>query len=544
MSDPVHGLLFSQIGYEAEAPVRVVYRAPDTSGLPATATLTATSRGAARQVALQAWGGCWGEHWWTADFGPLPAGTWQLELTGAGTLREQAEIEVAPHRLWRASWQAVALEQLERRTRIAWAGQGIGWQDCGANWQEVNSHAACIVGLCDVITVAGPQLDAAQKQRVVVQVETGVRLLNRLQDAGPAAGLAAGALVHEELRGIRPLPRDALWAALAWARAANAVGGAAAAGWRARALAALRWWTAQPIDHAGMEPVAHNWRPGYAPPAEYAVGTLALAAWAWSELAENADDEAGRTAVGFAARVAALQIDYGDSGQPYGHFWEFSDRAHPALVWTHNGIGPDTGDSGLPPALVLALLLRRWGGHADAARWRQALVRHADGWVLPAAAASPFGLAARGWKDGWIHFSGLWHGMNASYALHAVLCDELASLLERPELRAVATANRQWIAGLNCGITCAARAQGCHLTWPTTEPGRALPASMIVGVGQRWIGSWMNIPGSIANGFSSGDQFKFDVPADPRHDAPTAYTDEEWIVHAGAWLMAVARVAG
>lgn len=542
MSDPVHGLLTSQIGYDADAPVRVVYRAPDAGALPADATLSVSSAGGAtRQVALRPWGGCWGAHWWTAEVGVLAPGTWRVELAGAQ--REQAEIDVAPHRLWRASWQAVALEQLERRTRIAWAGHGTGWQDCGVNWQEVNSHAACIVGLCDLLMVAGAQLDAEQRRRVVAQIEIGVRLLNRLQDAGPKAGLAAGALVHEELRGIKPLPRDALWAALAWAKAAHATGGTAAADWRARALAALRWWTAQPVDHTGMDPVAHSWRPGYVPPAELAVGTLALAAWAWSELAERADDEAGRAAIGYAARVVERQI--ADAGKgPYGHFWEFSDRAHPAMVWTHNGIGPDTGDSGLPPALVLAFLLRRWGGHADAARWRAALVRHVDGWVLPSAAASPFGIAARGWQDGWIHFSGLWHGMNAAYGLQAVLCDELAGLLGRPELRAVATANRQWIAGLNCGITCAARAQGCHMTWPATEPGRALPAAMIVGVGRRWIGGWMGIPGSIANGFGSGDQFRFDVPADPRSDAPTAYTDEEWIVHAGAWMMAVARVAG
>lgn len=544
MSDPVHGLLTSQIGYDVEAPVRVVYRAPDAGALPAGATLTVTTvDGVTRQTALRPWGACWGAHWWTADVGVLPAGTWRTELTGTGTVREQAEIDVAPHRLWRASWQAVALEQLERRTRISWAGHGNGWQDCGVGWQEVNSHAACVVGLCDLIAVAGGKLDAEQRRRVVAQIEIGLRLLDRLQDAGPGAGLPPGALVHEELRARRTLARDALWAALAWARAANAVGGAAAAGWRARALAALRWWTAQPIDHTGMDPVAHDWRPGYVPPAELPVSTLALAAWAWSELAQDADDEAGRTAVAFAARVVALQIAASGAG-PHGHFWEFSDRAHPALVWTHNNIGPDTGDSGLPPAFVLAVLLRRWGGHADAPRWREALVRHVDGWVLPSAAASPFGIAARGWKDGWIHFSGLWHGMNAAYALHAALCDDLAGLLDRPELRAVATANRQWIAGLNCGITSAARAQGCHMTWPATEEGRALPAAMIVGVGRRWIGGWMGIPGSIANGFGSGDQFKFDVPADPRRDAPTAYTDEEWIVHAGAWMMAVARVAG
>ncbi|MCK6488617.1 MAG: hypothetical protein L6R48_09860, partial [Planctomycetes bacterium] len=300
----------------------------------------------------------------------------------------------------------------------------------------------------------------------------------------------------------------------------------------------------QPVDHAGMDAVAHAWRPGYAPPAERPVGDWALAAWAWSELAERADDAAGTAALAAADRVLALQIAPGAPGTPYGHFWEFTDRAHPAPVWTHNNIGPDTGDVGVPPALPLALLLRRWGGHADAPRWRAALERHVDGWLLPATSAAPFAIPVRLWRDGWVHFSGLWHGTNAAYAYTAVLAEELAAALDRPALRAIASGCRQWVVGLNCGLTEAARAEGCHMNWPECEPGRALPVSMITNVGRRWVGGYTTIPGSLTNGFSSGDQFRFDVPADPARDAPTAYTDEDWIVHAGAWLMAVARVAG
>lgn len=539
----VSGLLFSQIGHDDDEAVRVVYRAASADALPEGAELALHGPSGIRRVALRRWGACWGAQWWTADCGVLPAGTWRLELA-AGAVREHGELEVAPHRLWRASWRAVALEQLERRTRISRQGHGTGWQDCGCDWQEANSHAACVVGLADTLLTAGAGLDADERRRLQAQIEVGIRMLDRLQDEGPRYGLPPGALVHELLRAQRPLVRDALWAALAWALAAQAVGGAAAETWRARARAALAWWAVQPIDHRGMDAVAHAWTPGYVPPAERATGDLALAAWAHAELAGSADDEAGRQAVAFAAQVLERQIAAGAAGEPYGHFWEFGDHAHPAIVWTHNNIGPDTGDIGLPPALVLARLLRRFPAHPGAGRWRAACTAHAEGWLEPAAAASPFGIAARLWRGGWIHFAGLWHGMNTAYSLTAVLCDELAGLLGRPQLRALAAANRQWIAGLNAGLTPAARAMGCHMTWPEVVEGRALPVSMIVGIGRRWVGGWVAIPGTIANGFSVGDQFRFDVPADPALDGPTSYTDEEWVPHAGSWLMAVARHAG
>jgi hypothetical protein len=539
----VSGLLVSQIGHDAGEAVRVVYRGATAEALPEGAELRLSGPSGSTRIAMRRWGACWGAHWWTAECGKLATGTWQLELD-AGPVSERAELEVAPHRLWRASWRAVALEQLERRTRIARQGHGTGWQDCGCDWQEANSHASCVIGLADTLLQVDAGMDDDERRRLQAQVEGGCRLLNYLQDEGPKCGLPPGALVHEMLRAKRALPRDALWAALAWALSARAIGGATAEAWRVRAHAALAWWSAQPIDNTGMDAVAHAWTTGYVPPAERSVVDLALAAWAYGELASSADDDDCRHAAALAEQVMARQIAPGVAGAPYGNFWEFSDHAHPAPVWTHNNIGPDTGDIGLPPALALARLLRRFPGHADAGRWRKACTAHAEGWLEPSAAASPFGIAARLWRGGWIHFAGLWHGMNAVYGVTSVLCDELAELLDRPQLRAQAAANRQWIAGLNAGITPAVRALGCHISWPTAVEGRALPASMITGVGRRWIGGWMAIPGTIANSFSAGDQFRFDVPADPSLDGPTSYTDEDWIPHAGFWVMAVARCAG
>jgi len=53
----------------------------------------------------------------------------------------------------------------------------------------------------------------------------------------------------------------------------------------------------------------------------------------------------------------------------------------------------------------------------------------------------------------------------------------------------------------------------------------------------------MNIRGSICNGFSTGEQFRFDVAATRANDGPFTFTDEDWVTHAGDWLSAMARLA-
>lgn len=535
------GLLTSQIGHDLGDPVRAVWRSPAAPDGPLVATVLAADGTVRGQAPCRPWGRLWGAHWSVAECGALPEGAWTVVLSGDGCELGRRIVDVAPHRLWRETWRLVALEQLERRTRIAGLGHGTGWQDCGCDWQEVNSHAACITGLCDLMPVAA--MSESDRARTAAQIRVGCRLLDRMQDEAPAAGLGDGALIHEHRRARRPLVRDAVWAALAWARAARALGGAEGQAWRQRARRALGWWGRAQIEHAGMDPVAHGWPAGYVPPCEHPTIDLALAAWAWLELAESPGDEAGVQAIALAGRVLDLQVARGPAG-PWGHFWEFPDRHQAAPVWTHNNIGPDTGDVGVSPAWAIAGLLRRWPDHPQAGRWRDALTAHADGWLVPMADASPFAISARAWRGGWIHFTGLWHGMNAVYAMTAALCDDLAGLLGRPDLRPIAHANRQWIAGLNIGLTAAARNLGCHMTWPEADDAVARPVAMIQGCGRSTAAGWMGIPGTIPNGFSAGDQFRFDVPADAASDASTSFTDEDWIVHAGAWLMAVARVAG
>lgn len=108
--------------------------------------------------------------------------------------------------------------------------------------------------------------------------------------------------------------------------------------------------------------------------------------------------------------------------------------------------------------------------------------------------------------------------------------------------REVATGNLQWVAGLNAGITRENMLLGSQMFSMELPEGTALPVSMLNGLGHRYAGSWLNIRGAICNGFCCGQQFVWDVPPTRTADGPHSFADEDWIVHSGAWLMALARL--
>jgi hypothetical protein len=183
--------------------------------------------------------------------------------------------------------------------------------------------------------------------------------------------------------------------------------------------------------------------------------------------------------------------------------------------------------------------------HPSRKRWERALYAYAYGFFLPACRANPFGIVPVGHYpgQGLIWFAGLWHGANAIYGQAAALAWELSQMFSDSDFEDVATANLQWIAGLHAGITKESIQRGAHMWSADLPDGIAIPASMINGIGQFWVGSWLNIRGAISNGFQTGDQFRWDVPAVAGEDAPSSFSDEDWITHAGSWLSGISLSA-
>lgn len=562
-------LLYSQIGYEAGSPVRVLFRQlPGGEEFPME-LFARHENGESWILPVESWGARWGSHWGVATLRQAEAGEVELRLK-AEEIYPLGRIQIGEDRLWGETFEKVALLQGERRMRFAF--RRPGWRDCGSWLQEANSHAVYLMGLLDVWELRGGELDGverqrgpqggvltdAQRQRLSAQIENGLMALAEYQDLAREKGLGEGALVHEPRAQAEVVMRnDAIKAALVFARAGNL--GSWEGDWTSRARAAFVWAEkCGPFRPETLESRAHGVAAGYEPWGEaWQTCDLFMMASVALELAET-DPEFAGVAKDYLRRGMARQV-LNVEGEPghflsspkgevmpglTGYFDAFGDGACAEKAWTHHGISYDTGQTFAHWLFPLVEALRRWPDEAESDRWRECLRVFAEGYLISACRQNPFLICPLGLFEGeLLEFAGLWHGMNAVYGFTAALCLELIPVI--PELREpleeIATGNLQWIAGLNAGVTADSLTLGSHMFSMDVPEGRALPVSMIYGVGERWAGSWTTVPGSITNGFSTGDQFRFDVEPVPANDGPHAFNDEEWITHAGGWLAGLAR---
>ena len=551
MNSPT-GFLYSQIGYDLGSPMQALVRGPEDS-LPhegaAFRLLDARDERMILGGPAQFWGTLWGSAWWIADFSALTEpGKYVLAIeTPAGGERFRSDvISVGPRLLWEQTWRLVALDQSERRAKLAM--NKVGWQDCGAAWQEANSHAALILGLCDLLEFAPERLSPSDRLRLEAQIVNGCDYLALLQDRAAALGKGEGAISHQtptydEII----LASDTVQAAIAWARAARLLSASpdgTPPEYHRRAEAAFAWLkTARPSGELGFSRSNHGAPEDFQVPTdEWMTKDLLLQAWAAFEL--NKPDEAAV----LASEILRRQVPKENPELGfYGHFRTFGSAEITEKAWAHHigpdGPGADAGNHYPHWVLPLLRMCQTWPEHPQAERWETAVRDFAYGYFLPTSQASPFGIAPLGVfaGEGLLWFAGLWHGMNAVYGLTAAMALKLKRFFGNSAFRPIATSNLQWIAGLNAGVT----ADGMFASVVSSldiPPDTALPCSMIHGIGARYAGSWLNLRGAICNGFSTGDQFVYDVAPTVANDGPHAFTDEDWITHAGAWISALARL--
>jgi hypothetical protein len=459
---------------------------------------------------------------------------------------------VGPGRWWDVAMRHVAVEHLRRRAIFAKVKPG--WFDAGMLWQETNSHASAVIGLLDVLDHAPAARLATMAADVAEQARVGLAYLDRVQDLAASRGHAAGALSHQawdmedEL-----IVGDSSKAALAWALAARVLPNATAeerAGWRKRAAAAIAWTLAQsPDNNVNFERIQHGVPTTYMPPRGLMTRDLLATAHAAVELARGGDTDMQSLAVTLVARALDRQASAAEARHGYhGFLFALDDRAFMEKAWTHQikgrPLGADAGGTFGNHFDPVIKLLADHPAHPDAPRWRAALEAFTSGYLLPACAANPFRLLPLGIFDGHgpLWFAGPWHGTNCIYGLAAGLALDLARVLpgHRVALREIAAGNLLWVGGLNGGLSRPALI-GCVVENQDLPPDRAVPVSMIFGVGDRWAGGWLAARGSVCNGFCVGKQFEFDTPATTANDGPHSLTDEDWIPHATAWASGLAR---
>jgi hypothetical protein len=508
---------------------------------------------------LEPWGACWGSHWWVADFsGFTKPGTYAIELKrGSRTLLSGAGLELGRGLLFRKCFEPVALRQYELRS--IFAAVRPGWFDAGMLWQEIPSHAASIVGLCDLVLHARDQMTPAERRQLLAHIDRGANYLELCQKAAGKLG-HRGAVVHDLAKSPQSVcANDVFMAAIAWARAAQVMRAMRPA--RARRLAAL---AGQALDYVEMRatPVdpTHNmpWNQGWPQrrpwPRQWMTRYLLLALWSELILARLGLRKREDRIDALTDQILARQVpkERREHGL-FGHFYAYDGSNVTEKGWSHGMppkpkgrkpvFGSDMGAVFAHPVHAFIDGLRFFPAHRLAGRWHSALVAFAFGYFKPACLQNPFYLAPRGifGREGLLHFSGLWHGCNALYGQAAALALEFNRLWPEDAWKQIATGNLQWICGLNAGLTQAASDIGCVMRRHEVPEGKAVPVSMIYDVGARTAGNWTTIAGSICNGFSAGKQFTYDVPPLKRLDAPSSLTDEDWITHAGGFLMGLAR---
>jgi hypothetical protein len=291
---------------------------------------------------------------------------------------------------------------------------------------------------------------------------------------------------------------------------------------------AFRWLCsgASPMGDYGMAKMQRGIpEESIVPRDEYPTRDLLLMCRAAQEMKKLNYPGADEIAFGYARQVMARQRSKANEESGFfGHFFEYASMKHSETSWTHGIVGKEFGTDigGIYPNYLLPLidLLKLYPGHEEAPRWKETLRNFAYGYLIPACELNPFFLVPQGifGEEGPVWFCGTFHGTNAIYGFTAALALELAGLLEEPRLNVIAYSNLQWLAGLNGGITAKNIRQGCVVFSTDIPEGVALPASMICGIGKRWAGTWFQTRGVICNGFSTGEQFKYDVEPRKKND--------------------------
>lgn len=545
------GVLYSRIGYAPRERTRVVLRAGTREGWAdgARATLAGGAR-SPRVARAGYWGDCWGAHWWVVDFGPVPAGEYALAV--AGDEAGAHAVRVAEDVLWASTYPWAAADMLERRKHFTKVG--AGWQDAGALWAESPAQSAMLLCLADVVDDFGDDVGPAFAKRVYDQLVVGADYLVLCAEKAVELGHPLGAQSHDLLGNEEyVLPNDTMKAVVALYRAAAVLPEGdfpdRRTTYRRVAGEGLRYLreAARPLGAQGMSLVQRGLPEDTAiPDDEWPTRDLLFLAWACLEGWKAGVAGCEEACLAYVRRLMGRQVgaDAPEAGY-HGHFREYDSLPHTEMLWSHCIVSAQELSFGADIGAVFANylapvfeLLERHPDHADAPAWRRCLRDYAEGFLLPATARNPFALAPLGifGDEGPVWFAGPFHGTNAAYGYTAAFAARLHRHWPEPRLLEVARGNLQWVAGLNAGLTREAQAAGCVIFADDLPAGRAVPVSMVCRVGDRWAGTWFQTRGVVCNGFSVGPQFALGPPPAADVDAPSSFTDEDWIPHSAAFL--------
>lgn len=560
-ADGPAGMLFSQVGYEPGFPVRIIIRLPaaELLGESTICRLISNENDTGHQTDCRYWGEIWKSHWWVAEFNDIEEGEWFVQIISEGDcVFSDMGLIVKKNVLWDSTINWSSVDMLERRRHFT--GVGAGWQDAGTLWVESPAQSAMIILLEELLEIKKDSFDAGFLERIYTQIMVGCEYLVMTREKAEELGFPKGAMSHD-IKGHEKdiLPHDAMKAVIALAKAAHLLPEKFETKkhkYADSAQQAFHWLTktAKPMGSYGYMKMQRG-LPADAeiPKNEWPTRDLLSMCRASLEMIKQGITDTEELAFDYARKVIMRQIPADKTvGGFYGHFYEFDSMEHAEPSWTHGIVPSDKGVEfgtdmgGIYPNYLMPIveLMKKYPDHADAKMWKQSLTDFTYGYLIPACEKNPFYIVPQGifGDEGPVWFCGTFHGTNAIYGYTAALAFELAVLLNEPKLKNIAYGNLQWLAGLNAGITKENVKLGCVVFSTDIPDGAALPVSMICHIGKRWAGTWFQTRGVICNGFSTGEQFKYDVEPKKENDGPYSLTDEDWIPHSAAWLTGLLRI--
>jgi len=557
LQNGVTGLLYSQIGYEPGWPVRLVVRMPEKLLFEddAVATLLSVNRKTIVRSGFKYWGKIWKSHWWVCEFDDTNLnGVFDVEVQSAGkTLFRSNQLSIKKDILWESSIELATADMLERRSKFT--NVGAGWMDAGVLWVESPAQSAMTIALEEIIEFKSDKLDKQLLERIYHQITVGCDYLVMLQAEAKKRGYPTGSMSHD-LHGHEDdiVPGDVVKAVVALAKGFRVLPedySQKKKDYKETALAAMNWLTekAKPMGDYGFSRFQRGMPEDQdVPEDEWQTRYLVMLCQACMDLWKAGEKQFKSMAVDVASQILERQIPETEAENNfYGHFYEFESLLFSENSWTHgivnNEFGADIGEFYPNYLMPLIEMCRLWPNHENAPSWRNALEKFAYGYLIPACEGNPFGIVPLGifGNEGPVWFCGTFHGTNAIYGFTAALALELAEFLEEPKLKSIAYGNLQWLAGLNSGVT-KESLKGSVIYSAEIPEYFAMPASMMFGVGNCWAGTWFGTRGVICNGFSTGQQFEYDVAPKQENDGPFSFTDEDWIPHSAAWLTALIRL--
>lgn len=560
--DGVTGLLFSQVGYELGMPIRIIVRLPKKNLLleNTNCVLTPSFNENEYKTTCKFWGKIWNSYWWVAEFPAIKEeGEWNIEIqNNTKTVLKDYGLKVKKNILWDSTIEWSSVDMLFRRRPFP--GVGAGWQDAGALWAESPAQSAMIIALEELLENKKDFFDEDFLKRLYEEIIWGCNYLVLTQEKATELGFPKGAMSHDVLTHDKDiLPHDVSKAILALLKAVRLLPDLYADQkkiYKRVAGESLDWLEkkAKPMgDYGFVKRQRGISEETEIPKDEWPTRDLILMCSVALELVKHGKKGAKDLAFEYARKVILRQIPKEKAmNSYYGHFYEFDSLKHAEPSWTH-GIVPSSEGSqfgtdmgGIYPNYLIPIidLLQQYPNHEDAKKWKQTLKDFTFGYLIPGCEANPFFLVPQVILNGEgpVWFSGTFHGTNCIYGYTAALALELEKVLEEPKLIQIAYGNLQWVAGLNAGITAENLKLGCVIFSTDVHKSVALPASMICHVGKRWAGTWFQTRGSICNGFSTGEQFKYDVEPKKENDGPFSLTDEDWIPHSAGWLTGLMRL--